>query len=94
MNVNTVAALIQGSNMVNVDIIIVIKIGMQPHSRFKNKEPTLLGISLPHNARCGERKLARRCHPRALNLDVWMQRRVHHQVKSWKIVNEMRNEMQ
>jgi hypothetical protein len=67
--------------------LVVMKTMMQPHSIFKRKEPTPLGISLPQNARRGERKLARWCHPRALNLDVWMQRRFHHQEKSLKRVN-------
>jgi hypothetical protein len=48
------------------------------------KEPTPSEISLPHNARCGERKSIRRCYPRALKIDGGMKRRVHHQARAWK----------
>lgn len=64
------------------------------HIQGKRKEPTPLEISLPHNARHGERKSARRFYPRALNLDGGMKRRVHHQARSWKIDKcNMNNEM-
>jgi hypothetical protein len=55
------------------------------------KDPTPLETSLPCNTKYGEMRLTRRCYPKALNLDVWIQKRVYHQERAWIRRNAIRN---